>query len=921
MANILSSTPSTKTTTTVRSGSAPPIRGYEKPVPLPSDERHSILAVRKTSGTPRQRLPPRNPNRSNGLATATPQSSSSLSSFSLSTKKRRPPQRKRLDDNRQDGEILASLCSLAMSRTESIMVSAAGDVMVCRCRRSSTPFIPVKARDQIQALSRQFQCCDTELLGHIEGPWSPVLEHLTTHKDPTVSLSSSQTAASEHSTYEWEKINGGGRVDKRHVLGKDSNALRYWSGRDNNNNKSFSFVKEDTDRTRQRPSNTLSGPRVMTDVMENNKETKDQMMETGTGDGGSEGKDDGGDGSSNGSRRESNIADLILSLPSFDYSHIHAGDNDMVPPVEKPQRHQNHRSSNSKTQSTDNEKDRRRKHQHQQPSLFHTIVESPEEKKDMDPVDRDIVQDHQPRFIHGVPVFLSALSQVRITKVSAHPLGAHVLMISAEALLFTYGLNHHGQLGIGIKSEIKQDNRGFHITPTLVTPLLENGGKAINCAAGVDHSLVVVATEGRRLQKLHTKPGVTYSDHGADSLRLPSSPSETATGSTTKHLPLAEKEGDERFHFSEKSVQYHQIYAFGRNNFMKLGLIRPRGQEGTEPGSAEDSVLPRRVALHCTVWPQEGHCTDSSLPPQGIFDIAASAEHSAALVRRATGDVEVYMWGNASLGALGLPLNVDSQEISGEIARKPYFKKSNISPLPTIVESLSYRRNENPQAPFATQLSLGPYCSFIVMSNGKCMSCGFSAEGMLGQGYNVTHSMEPKQVFLSHENKPNSTSSRRIVSVSAGAFHVIALTEDGRAHSWGINSNDRLGLGAVDYSTLAADIAVKKEDLVVIEWVPQKIDVTHKVSAAARNCGGDTIYQSTKTRIALVCAGYDSSMMVTSLGQVLSFGKKSGRLGKGEMSSNVNTPQPMYGGLHLFHDRKDGVTRRPKRVGLSNKLG
>lgn len=711
-----------------------------------------------------------------------------------------------------------------------------------------------------------------------------------------MNLSSSHTTASEFSTYEWEKNNTiSSNLDKKHVLGKSS-GLKGGSVHDNHKEKAFSFVNEDTSRTRQEDSKS-TGPHVSIDV---DAEIPIEQPAIG----GADGNKEAGDSSSHGSFWESSISDLILSLPSFDYSHIHAGHNDMVPPDDQRQR-------NDSTPSSKDYEQRRIK----QASLFPTIVESPEEKKDTDPVDREFLEEPQPKFFHGVPIFLSTLSQVRITKVSAHPLGAHVLMISAEALLFTYGLNHHGQLGIGIKSQITNENRGFHTTPTLVTPLLENGGKAINCAAGVDHSLVVVATEGRRLQKLQTKPGVAYSDHGAESLRVPNSPCETANGSRHQNVECAE---DDRFHFSEKSVQYHQLYAFGRNNFMKLGLVRPHAKEGMEPGGGDDSVLPRRVALHCTVWPQEGDWTDSSLPPQGVFDIAASTEHSAALVRRATGDVEVYMWGNASLGALGLPLNLDSQEIRGEIARKPTFKKSNISPLPAIVEMLSYRRSVDPHAPFATQLSLGPYCSFFVMSNGNCMSCGFSAEGMLGQGYNMTHTMQPKEVFL--PTNSDSLRSRRIVSVSAGAFHVIALTENGDAYSWGINSNDRLGLGSFDYSSLAAELTETKEHLVVIEWVPQKIDISHKISAAARKCCEETIDQP-KDSVALVCAGYDSSMMVTRSGLVLSFGKRSGRLGKGEISSNVNTPQPMYGGLHLFHSLSPryelamtGATRRPTRV-------
>eukprot|EP00536_Pseudo-nitzschia_multiseries_P014549 jgi/Psemu1/311110/fgenesh1_kg.722_\ len=186
------------------------------------------------------------------------------------------------------------------------------------------------------------------------------------------------------------------------------------------------------------------------------------------------------------------------------------------------------------------------------------------------------------------------------------------------------------------------------------------------------------------------------------------------------------------------------------------------------------------------------------------------------------------------------------------------------------------------------------------------MSCGFSAEGMLGHGYNTTFSTEPCEVFL-----PHSQSERkhmiRIVSVSAGAFHALALSDDGQVFSWGINSNERLGLGAFDYSSIAPSISEKKENLVVIEWVPQRINIEQKNVSKIDDKGINTV--STKeitTRrnpIALACAGYDSSFLVTESGQVLSFGKRSGRLGMGEISSNVDTPQPLYGGLHLFHHR------------------
>lgn len=977
--------PSVQKSTLVRSESAPPTRGYETAMPISNGSSSSNDNTNgggpSTVGTTRgqnyiRQLPPKQPG--HRLAPATGSGSSNPG------KKRRAPTHQSatthlsmlsssryfhpaMMDYPGDGgggdssDAQHPNCSLAMSRTESIMVSSSGDVIVCRCRRSSAPFIPTQSRDPLEKFDQQFPCCDTDILSVIDGPWSPVFDGLSSSKSSsrkkalsssvsTSGASSSQfpDAASIHtgavSTYEWEKNGANDDISKKeiddaiHVLDKiglargsntkktsDPSSVETTGGGSSNAfNMTVNELSEET-----HDGKTVSTPPLGGEIQDENNLT---TVTSPTGRGTEEqktadqsdrmdenriGSDDGG---STYSWENTNISEMLLSLPSFDYSHIHNGHNDMVPTSDVPEDKENSSSNYNIKTTTRSSRATGRKTS----SLFPTIAESSEEKKDdVETKDRvNISPDQQHAFFHGVPIFLSSLSQVRISKVSAHPLGAHVLMISAEAMLFTYGLNNHGQLGIGFKSPTRNATRGFHVTPTLITPLLENGGKTINCAAGVDHSLVIVSTEGRRLQKLQTQPGVAYSDHVANTLPSQSSPCGATIGKAGGN-PLDDERVDERFHFSETSVQHHQVYGFGRNNFMKLGLISPFKSRGSpnsvEPipaknassskDDSEDVVLPRRVALHCTVWPQEDHPRDKDLPPQGIFDIAASVEHSAALIRRPTGDVEVYMWGNSSLGALGLPIDIDTTDIRGEIARKPTFKKSAITPFPTVVEKLSHRRNSNPSTPFPVQISLGPYCSFVVLSNGKCMSFGFSAEGMLGQAYNTTHTMEPQEVFLPPDS--SSGSEHRIRSVSAGAFHVVALSEEGDAFSWGINSNDRLGLGAFDLSSMAESLPDKRENLVVIEWVPQKIDIYLRSRSKATNVKKDGA-----TKVTHVCAGYDGSIIVTDSGQALSFGKKSGRLGMGELSSNINTPQPLYGGLHLFHRRKNDelTSRRPRHV-------
>mmetsp|Transcript_10427 Transcript_10427/g.11861 ORF Transcript_10427/g.11861 Transcript_10427/m.11861 type:complete len:875 (-) Transcript_10427:45-2669(-) len=859
---------------TVRCGSAPPSR----PIPK-SSATEMARSVESPKITSRQ-IPPKTPLQVHNVA--------------FLVKKQRLPLPKRRNETKNCRNYNFSM---AMSRTESILVSSAGDVIVCRCRRSSTPFIPPKARDPLDVWDKQFPCCDTELLSNIDGPWSPVLQNLTAEKNGRARTGSGShiSTNTEISAYEWEQNNhvSSSTTNTSSIFGLSG--LKGGSLSSNNHQTLYDYVN----------ANSSTGGRVgkkFERSSNNGSSTEGRNIELI----GTAAKEE--DSSSHNSSLDNNIGeDLILPLPSFDYSHIIDGYNDMITQTENKIQKIKIKNTSSHGKNT--------RQKRKQPKSMNppTILESGTENKDSEQNDSILSLENEQKFFHGVPIFLSTLSQVRITKVSANPLGAHVLMISEEALLFTYGLNHRGQLGIGFKSEIKNKQRGFHTAPTLITPLLENGGKAINCAAGVDHSLVVVSTEGRRLQKLQTNPGVAHSDHYVESVRVPKSPYTTYLGGKHEFKNDEERVVDGRSHFPEKSVQYHQVYAFGRNNFMKLGLVRPHLNElNTEGDSAEDAVLPRRVGLHCTVWSQEGDSIDTSLPSQGVFDVAASTEHSSALVRRATGDIEVYMWGNASIGALGLPLNLRSQEIRCEIARKPSFKKKNITSLPSIVEKLCHRRNENPQSPFPTQVSLGPYCSFVVMSNGKCMSCGFSAEGMLGHGYNKTYSAEPSEVFLP-QSENGSKSSSRIVSVSAGAFHALALTDDGNVYSWGINSNERLGLGVFDYSSLAPSISDKKENLVVTEWVPQRIDITSK-KTTTNNSNHKPSKITTIDRVRLACAGYDSSLIVTESGQVLSFGKRSGRLGQGEISANVSTPQPLYGGLHLFHQRRKGKKNTAKQI-------
>ena len=195
-----------------------------------------------------------------------------------------------------------------------------------------------------------------------------------------------------------------------------------------------------------------------------------------------------------------------------------------------------------------------------------------------------------PAVLHGVPTCL--LREIRISAISAHALGSHVLLISTEALLFSYGSNQNGQLGLGISQQ-------FISTPTLVTAVLEGGGKTLHCAAGVDYSLIVVKTNEERVRNTGLQ-------------RLDSDASE-----------------------DRQQSHHHQVYGFGSNKKNKLGLYNNT--------TDTNRTLPHRVALHAKVEQPDN---------VGIFCVAAAKNHSAALVKQRGGAIDLYMWGES--GALGL---------------------------------------------------------------------------------------------------------------------------------------------------------------------------------------------------------------------------------------------------------------------------
>ena len=226
-------------------------------------------------------------------------------------------------------------------------------------------------------------------------------------------------------------------------------------------------------------------------------------------------------------------------------------------------------------------------------------------------------------------------------------------------------------------------------------------------------------------------------------------------------------------------------------------------------------------------WGQLGHGDQQNQPlpkkveafaAQRVLAVSAGGDHNLAL----TADGAVWSWGEGVFGKLG----------HGDLLQRHL--------LPKKVEAFAGRR--------VVALSAGGHHSLALTADGAVWSWGNSYFGQLGHG-NQQNQLLPKQV--------EAFAGQRVVAVSAGAAHSLALTADGALWSWGDGARGRLGHGDTQSQ-------------------PQP----KKVEAFADQ------------RVIAASAGAFHSLAITADGDVFTWGKgESGNLGHGEGESNQLLPK------------------------------
>lgn len=288
-------------------------------------------------------------------------------------------------------------------------------------------------------------------------------------------------------------------------------------------------------------------------------------------------------------------------------------------------------------------------------------------------------------------------------------------------------------------------------------------------------------------------------------------------------------------HTTAYSESFTQVYSWGWGDFGRLGHGNSSDLFTPQPIKALHGLRIKQIACgdsHCLAVTMDGEVqswgrnqngqlglgtTEDSLVPQKIqaFQgvsvkmVAAGAEHTAAV----TEDGELYGWGWGRYGNLGLgdrndrlvPEKVSTVEVQGvkmvkvACGWRHTISVSSSGGLYTygwskygqlghgdFEDHLTPHKLDTLQENLISEISGGWRHTMALTSDGKLYGWGWNKFGQVGVGDNVDH-CSPVQVKFPHEQK--------VVHISCGWRHTLAVTERQNVFSWGRGTNGQLGHG------------------------------------------------------------------------------------------------------------------------------
>ncbi len=285
----------------------------------------------------------------------------------------------------------------------------------------------------------------------------------------------------------------------------------------------------------------------------------------------------------------------------------------------------------------------------------------------------------------------------------------HTLMIGSDGYLYAWGLNQYGQLGIG--------NLTTESTPVKVS--MPAGVIPLSVAAGNDHSLAI-GSNGTVYAWGHNAfgqlgNGTTTDSHVPTAVSLPAGVSANAIAASGFASMAIGSDGN--------------VYTWGDGANGALGN-----------GGTANETTPVKVSL-----------------PAGVTATAIAAERYSVLVIGSNG--VLYAWGQNNDGQLG---NGGTTEAN--------------SPVTVSM----------PGGVTASAIAGGGLHSLAVGSNGLLYAWGYNAYGQVGNG-TTTVQKTPVQIPLPVGVDP--------VAIAGGMDSSYMIGSDGKLYSWGYSGDGELGNG------------------------------------------------------------------------------------------------------------------------------
>jgi len=251
----------------------------------------------------------------------------------------------------------------------------------------------------------------------------------------------------------------------------------------------------------------------------------------------------------------------------------------------------------------------------------------------------------------------------------------------------------------------------------------------------------------------------------------------------------------------------------------------------------------------------------STLGGERAVNVSVGAEHSLAL----TAGGAVWSWGSGSFGKLG----------HGDRQRHL---------LPKKVEAFTGQRV------IAVSAGAGSKHSLALTADGEVRSWGWGTYGQLGHG-DYQSQLLPKKV--------EAFADQRVVAVSAGESHSLAITADGAVWSWGAGAYGKLGHGDQQSQPLPKKVealAGRRVIAVAAGWTTSLALTADGVWSCGRGDSGQLGHGDQQDqllpkkvealagqRVVAVSAGGMHSLAIAADGAVWSWGDgREGRLGHGD---------------------------------------